>query len=164
MKKRLLHLIRHAKSDWSVPAQKDFDRMLNARGRHDAPMMAERLFSKFPYPKVFCVSAAKRTRETAELFSLNHSDKISGIRLYQELYHATDDVLTEFVTSLPSSEMEVVVFTHNNGISEFASRLSRQNIDMPTCAIATFEVEEEWAYLNLSNCNLIHFDYPKKPG
>jgi len=164
MKKRLLHLIRHAKSDWSVPAQKDFDRILNTRGLHDAPMMAERFFSKFPNPKMFCVSAAKRTRETADLFSLNYSDKISSIHLYQELYHANDDVLMEFVTSLPNSEMEVAVFTHNNGISEFASRLSRQNIDMPTCAIATFEVEEEWAYLNPSNCILLHFDYPKKPG
>ena len=161
MNKRLLHLIRHAKSDWSIPAQSDFERALNLRGRRDAPIMAERFFNKFPNPKVFYVSAAQRTRETAELFSMNHSDKISAIHLHRELYHATENALMEFVGLLPDNEMEVAVFTHNNGISEFASRLSSQNIDMPTCAIATFELSREWNKSAPNDFILKHLDYPK---
>ena len=38
-----LTIARHAKSDGSDSVQADHDRPLNARGRHDAPLMAERL-------------------------------------------------------------------------------------------------------------------------
>ncbi len=37
--KRLITLIRHAKSDWSHPELSDFDRPLNGRGERDAPLM-----------------------------------------------------------------------------------------------------------------------------
>ncbi len=38
-----LTLVRHAKSDWSLPGQADWDRPLNKRGQRDAPEMARRL-------------------------------------------------------------------------------------------------------------------------
>ena len=162
MKKRLLHLVRHAKSDWSTPGQRDFERTLNARGRHDAPIIAKRLFSNFPSPKVFHVSTAQRTRETAEQFYKAYADKIITTHFHQELYHASEGVLMEFVSLLPNSEIEVVIFTHNNGVSEFASRLSLQNLDMPTCAIATFELDDDWKNIRPEACVLRHYDYPKK--
>lgn len=33
-----LFLIRHAKSSWSDPDLRDFERPLNKRGKHDAPI------------------------------------------------------------------------------------------------------------------------------
>ena len=36
---RRLMLLRHAKSDWTVPGARDHDRTLNARGREAAPKM-----------------------------------------------------------------------------------------------------------------------------
>jgi phosphohistidine phosphatase len=33
-----LTLVRHAKSDWSLPDQNDWDRPLNRRGQRDAPL------------------------------------------------------------------------------------------------------------------------------
>ena len=36
---RRLMLLRHAKSDWTVPGARDRDRPLNARGREAAPKM-----------------------------------------------------------------------------------------------------------------------------
>lgn len=160
MKKRLLHLIRHAKSDWSTVGQSDFERPLNARGRIDAPMMAERFFTRFPSKKAFHVSAATRTRETADLFSKGYLDKISSTHFHQGLYHASAEDLLEFVSLLPENEMEVVIFTHNNGVSEFVSHLAQQNIEMPTCAIVTFELDE-WAGVSSKDAVLIRFDYPK---
>ena len=41
-----LLIIRHAKSDWGSPYEKDFDRKLNDRGKRDAPEMAKRLLKK----------------------------------------------------------------------------------------------------------------------
>ncbi len=42
MERKLL-LVRHAKSDWGNPQTPDYDRPLNSRGLHDAPMMGGRL-------------------------------------------------------------------------------------------------------------------------
>ncbi len=36
---RTLLIMRHGKSDWSTAGQEDFDRVLNKRGRADAPRM-----------------------------------------------------------------------------------------------------------------------------
>ena len=38
---KTLYLARHAKSSWDNPANTDFERPLNKRGKNDAPMMAE---------------------------------------------------------------------------------------------------------------------------
>ena len=43
---RRLTLVRHAKADWSLPDQQDWDRVLNKRGQQDAPEMARRLRSR----------------------------------------------------------------------------------------------------------------------
>jgi phosphohistidine phosphatase len=162
MKKRLLHLVRHAKSDWSIGGQSDFDRPLNARGIHDAPFMAELWFDFFPSPKTLHVSASKRTRETAELFVLGHADKILSIQFHQNLYHASEEHLMEFVQQIPAAEYEVAIISHNSGISDFASRLSGQSLVMPTCAIASFEVYSDWNIAAPHDFHLLHFDYPKR--
>ena len=40
---KTLLLIRHAKSSWADPGRPDHDRVLNDRGRRDAPEMGRRL-------------------------------------------------------------------------------------------------------------------------
>jgi len=36
---KTLYLVRHAKSSWKDPTLDDFDRPLNKRGKHDAPLL-----------------------------------------------------------------------------------------------------------------------------
>ena len=43
---RRLTLVRHGKSDWSLPGQNDWDRPLNKRGQRDVPVIARRLRSR----------------------------------------------------------------------------------------------------------------------
>ena len=58
---KTLILVRHAKSSWNDPAQRDIDRPLNERGRNDAPMMAERLLKRDIHPQRILCSPALRT-------------------------------------------------------------------------------------------------------
>ena len=58
MKKLLL--VRHAKSSWDDPFQKDFDRPLNERGHSDAPLMAKRLLKQDIDIDAFVSSTAVR--------------------------------------------------------------------------------------------------------
>ncbi len=61
-----LHLIRHAKSDWSNPILDDFDRPLNKRGKKNAPFMGKILRDKGVNPDLIISSPAYRARETAK--------------------------------------------------------------------------------------------------
>ena len=43
---KTLYLLRHAKSSWAAPEQKDYDRPLDERGLEEAPEMAARLLAR----------------------------------------------------------------------------------------------------------------------
>jgi len=64
-----LFLVRHAKSDWSISGQKDFDRELNGRGRSDAPKMGRKLYEMEAKPEIIISSPAARAKFTAELIA-----------------------------------------------------------------------------------------------
>ena len=54
---KTLILVRHAKSSWNDQAQRDIDRPLNERGRHDAPLMADNLDKRGTHPqRILCLS------------------------------------------------------------------------------------------------------------
>jgi phosphohistidine phosphatase len=70
--KRTLVLIRHAKSDWNISAQPDFERTLNERGKLDAPVMGQRLLAKNVIPDLIISSSAhcKRIKLRQEQYSV----------------------------------------------------------------------------------------------
>jgi len=81
-----LILIRHAKSDWSDFNARDFDRELNARGKHDAPVMGQRLAARGKLPDAFVVSTARRAKATAELIAPALGFAVADIQWKDELY------------------------------------------------------------------------------
>ena len=64
-----LTLVRHAKSSWSNPHLKDFDRPLNERGLRDAPVMANHLKQLAIVPDSIISSAAHRAESTARIMA-----------------------------------------------------------------------------------------------
>ncbi|MDZ8199908.1 histidine phosphatase family protein [Microbacterium sp. SSW1-59] len=140
-----LTIVRHAKSDWSSPDLADHDRPLNARGRRDAPVMAERLASTGARPTVILSSTAVRARTTAEAFA-----RVLGVdvRPDPDLYGASAADLLAAASG--SGLSDVMVVAHDPGMTDLADRLSRGRIDrMPTCAIATFAWDvEDWSLID----------------
>jgi hypothetical protein len=61
-----LTLVRHAKSDWSLAGQPDWERPLNARGLKDAPDMGRRLRERKLKPDCILTSPAARALGTAD--------------------------------------------------------------------------------------------------
>ena len=57
---KTLVIVRHAKSSWESAALSDFDRPLNKRGQHDAPIMAKRIMEKGIRPDLLVSSPAMR--------------------------------------------------------------------------------------------------------
>src|ERR1700739_1769983 len=128
-------LIRHAKSSWKGDLD-DLDRPLNERGQRDAPEMAKRLRKRDLTIDAFIASPSKRTTDTAEYFCSEFGRKKSEIIFKPELYHATVNVFYEVIRQLPDGFNTIVIFSHNNGITDFANELTEMKSDnIPTCGI-----------------------------
>ena len=160
--KQLL-LIRHAKSSWDDFSIKDFDRPLNERGKKDAPAMAKRLLKKQIAIDAFISSPAKRARKTAELFAKEFKEKKDNIIFYDELYLASPSVLTEVVNKVADKYDTVAVFSHNEGITQFANGLTNTITDnIPTCGIFAVKIKaKHWKDFVDADKEFWFFDYPK---
>lgn len=157
-------LIRHAKSDWDDPSRRDFDRGLNGRGRRDAPEMGRRLAARQIMPDAFVVSTARRARATAQLISGELGFPADQIGFRDELYLASPEVMLDVIRQTPEDVETLALVAHNPGMTELASRLAGggQIDNMPTCAIATFELPiDDWREAG-RQARLVDFDYPKR--
>ncbi|MCG2616053.1 histidine phosphatase family protein [Terrimonas sp. NA20] len=162
MSKQLL-LIRHAKSSWADFSVKDFDRPLNDRGKRDAPVMAQRLLDKKITIDAFVASPAKRAKKTAEYFISAYDRQKSEIIFIDELYLATPVVFESVIAQLDDRYNTIAVFSHNNGITDYANTLTHTRVDeMPTCAIfAVKATASSWKDFTAAEKEFLFFDYPK---
>lgn len=161
---KYLYLIRHAKSSWDDPSQTDFERTLNERGVKDAPRMAKLLQSKNVNPDLIISSPATRAISTAEIFAAQFKYPSEKILSDARIYEAAMRDLADVVHDINDDCGTVFLFGHNPGISNFANLLSNQPVvDMPTCAIAGFELNiNSWSEAERYCGKLILFEYPKK--
>lgn len=156
-------LIRHAKSSWDDPHQKDFDRTLNERGKKDAPVMAQRLRDKKIPIDAFISSPAKRALSTAKFFVHAYHQKEKDIIIIDALYEAPYDVFFEVISKTSNEYNTIAIFAHNPGITMFANQLTNTRIDnMPTCAIFAVKAEiHKWDQFEKEEKTFWFFDYPK---
>lgn len=154
-----LILVRHAKSDWTIE-KADIDRPLNEKGHHDAPLMAKFLKEKEIKIDHFVSSPAKRALTTCRYFAETYN--LPKIQKAEDLYEPHLSDFTKIVLRLNDQYESVALFSHNPGISEFASSLNHQLLQFPTCGIAVFEIDcEKWSQFESAPKKLINFFVPK---
>lgn len=160
---KALLLIRHAKSDWDNAGLSDFDRPLNERGKKNAPEMAQRLLDKKINIDAFVASPAKRAAKTAKYFAETYGVKKENILWVDELYLASTTAFLKVVSSLKNKFQTVAIFSHNNGITDFANQLTNARIDnIPTCGIFAVKANtEDWTDFATAIKEFWFFDYPK---
>ena len=158
-----LILIRHAKSSWSDYSIPDFDRPLNERGKKDAPVMAERLLKREIKIDAFISSPAKRAKKTAEAFAKTYGIKKEKIKFIDELYLATPNVFSAVISAIDDKYDSIAVFSHNNGITDFANQLTETRIDeIPTCGIFAIKLRSKhWSEFDTAEKEFLFFDSPK---
>lgn len=159
-----LFIIRHAKSSWDFSTLSDFDRPLNDRGKHDAPMMAERLLKQHIIIDAFVSSTANRALTTATYFIEKYGRKKNEIILLDELYHAPATTFYSVIKNLNNDYSSVAIFSHNPGITEFVNQIANVRLDnMPTCAVFAIKCNiDNWKEFNSHTNDFLFFDYPKK--
>lgn len=157
-------LVRHAKSSWENFSVTDEERPLNERGKKNAPEMAKRLLKKDIKIDAFISSPAKRARSTAEYFAEEYGISKKKIIFVPGLYMATPGVFINTIQNAPGDAKTIAIFSHNNGITDFANMLSDARIDnMPTCSVFAVKADiADWHSFEPGNNSFYFFDYPKK--
>ena len=140
-KTKRLTLIRHANAEQDSDVR-DFERPLSKKGAGEAQEMAEKFRERGLAPDLILVSAAVRTRETADIFA-----KVLGVapRLLQaddSLYLADGDQILTAVRAVGPRVRHLMVIGHNPGISAAAISLAPETVvgDLPTCGSLTMTV------------------------
>lgn len=132
---KTLHLLRHAKSDWSDGSLADHERPLNKRGKRARRAVAEHV-DGWPVDLVVC-STARRARQTAKpvVAALG-----CPVEYDDALYAATVDGLLAVVRGLPDAASAVMLVGHNPSMEELGALLCGDSRVYPTAAVGTVEL------------------------
>jgi phosphohistidine phosphatase len=161
---KILILVRHAKSSHSFDVSSDFDRPLNDRGFREASEMGKKLLKKNTRIDQFVSSPALRAKTTAELFVAEYDRKQKEILLVPSLYNADPDAFYEVVGKLDDAYDHVALFSHNPGITDFASSLTSAHIShMPTSSVfAVTAPVDSWKNFSSAEKSFLFFYKPEE--
>jgi len=156
---KTLHVLRHAKSDWSDEGLADHERPLNKRGRRVREWVADHVRG-WHVDLVVC-STARRARDTAEpvVAALG-----CPVRYDDALYGAGSETLLDVARSLPDDDRAVMLVGHNPAVEEFTKLLCDTTPRYVTAALGTISLDvERWADVAPGHGALVGFVTPKKP-
>ncbi|MDX2191168.1 MAG: histidine phosphatase family protein [Bacteroidota bacterium] len=161
MPKNLI-LVRHAKSDWSIQGQRDFDRTLNERGFRDAPKMGYRFAERKLKIDKLISSPAERAKLTAEFFAEQLKIDANEIEYNENIYDASVRILMNEVNQLNDQLNTVVIFGHNPGLSYFIEYVSGESLgEISTCAIVSLQFTvDSWKLVSKDTAKVVFHDYP----
>lgn len=132
---KTLLIMRHAKSSWEKEGQSDHKRPLNDRGLRDAPRMGEFLVKQGFTADAILTSSAKRAQRTAEAVA-KAMHRVEQVEAIDALYLANPLVYLASLRHVSDDARVVLIVGHNPGISEWATKLTRKLVELPTAAIA----------------------------
>ncbi len=165
---RRLYLLRHAKSDWSLPGQPDRDRPLSTRGRAAIAVIAEFLAGADPPPDLVLCSPARRARDTVAGVQEAQS-AVVPVQYDESLYAAPASRLLQRARTLPSTARCVLICGHNPGLQELAVTLAGDGehvaavrAKLPTGGLVALDVDGDWSQLAPGVCVLASFVTPKR--
>ena len=159
-----IYIVRHAKSSWKDPGMKDFDRPLNKRGKHDAPLMGKLLRDRGIKPDLIVSSPANRAQTTAKIIAQEIGYAANEIVLEPKIYEAYLEDVLSVIECLPNEFETVFIFGHNPAFTYLVNHFNKGELimNLPTCGVGCVETSAtEWTAIHKDNANLISFDYPK---
>jgi phosphohistidine phosphatase len=159
-----LILMRHAKSSWAEPNQRDLDRPLNKRGRRAAALMGGWLKDKGHRADQALVSSARRAQETWA--GVVAAAGAAPTAYAPELYHATPEAMLAVLRQ--GTGTTLLMLGHQPGIGPFARRLLAEPPDnpdfekYPTAAVAVIDFDAAgWADVGWGRGRLVDFVVPR---
>lgn len=163
MSKRIITLVRHAKSSWDNPEWSDLERPLNKRGNKDLPMMSQLIASKIEKPDLIYSSPAVRAITTAKAYAEAFGFEQDKIIVDKEIYERGSRYIIELIKNINPKWKSIMIFGHNPDMTSLASYFTGdyfQNVPTSGTVCVEFDIKS-WAEIDTRNGKLIFFEYPK---
>jgi phosphohistidine phosphatase len=167
---KTLTLLRHAKSGWDDPVQRDFDRPLNAKGARAAATMGQAMRGLGLAFDHVVASPAVRVMQTIDQLGSGYGRRFEP-EWDRRLYLASATMLLDLIHALPESAERVLIVGHNPGLEELVLLLVADRPDdalraaaaakYPTATIAELEIGDHWALLLPGEAHLTRFLRPR---
>ncbi|MEM1050787.1 MAG: histidine phosphatase family protein [Pseudomonadota bacterium] len=168
---KLLGILRHAKSDWSDGAKRDFDRGLNERGHRGAVVIGDHIREDGQVWDKVIASPAQRVKATFEV-GLPEMDVTFDDRLYLASPDTIFEVVQDHAGQTPEEADAILISGHNPGLYETILELvSPANetdlfrelvMKFPTGSFAILECKiDSWSELKKFTGRLVHFKRPR---
>lgn len=153
-----LIIVRHAKSSWDLPLQ-DVDRPLNERGISDAQLVAAHAAAFIPKPYIVWSSIAKRASATAIIFSNKIGYPVEDIIFKKELYTFDANQLEKVIKTCDDDYQNVIIFGHNEAITNFVNKFGDVFIDnVSTAGFVFLQFDtDSWRHLTKAKTKKIIF-------
>jgi len=160
---KTLYLIRHAKSGWSKPDTRDFERPLSKRGKKDINTIGSYLALRSINPDLILSSCALRAQETTDI--LSKKIEFTGVKYYlEELYLTSLDAIKEIIMIQDDDVESMFVVGHNPQLHELANLLTDEHISrFPSLGVVAINFEiENWSEISDVVGKLDFFIFPKQ--
>lgn len=162
-------MVRHSKSDWDTPFERDHDRGLSLRGIKNANSLRKifKLYGVFP-EKAY-ISDARRAVETFKILN-RRKELLSNFLITPELYDCNASQYLEIIKNLSNDIKSVLFLGHNPELENLANILIGgvnhnlfQKYSTSSFLSITFE-RDEWKYIaEHPNGKINFFWIPPKP-
>ncbi len=166
-----LGLLRHAKSDWTDEALRDFDRGLNDRGRKGAALMGRHIRDHAIRWQAIIASPATRIRHTIEA-AAQAAGSSPRVEWDERAYLGSSAALSEILKEVDDRMSDVMLCAHSPGLEMLLLDLAGHEagnllLDIvkdkyPTGAFAVLELAiESWRELGPGCGRLVHLVRPR---
>lgn len=155
---KTLLLLRHAKSSWSEPGSKDFNRPLKGKGREAATLIGTHLVASGCVPDAIISSPALRARQTAEGVASAVTGAGAGARdnapmlsFDRSLYEAPTEAILRVARSAGEDRDVLMLVGHNPSMQLAALKFCGEGAQgllaemlrgYPTAGLARFTFRE----------------------
>jgi len=140
-----LILIRHGKSSWDFPLR-DHDRPLKKRGIFDSHLISDKLKNLLPKKFLVYSSTSRRALDTAKIVAQNLLIPVELIIQEKKLYTFDCKVLCNFIKNINNQHESLILFCHNNAITDFVNKFGDTYIEnVPTAGVVFLEfTQDDW--------------------
>jgi phosphohistidine phosphatase len=167
---KTVFLLRHAKSSWDDPVERDFDRPLNKRGRRAAETIGRHIRAKSIAFDHVVASPAVRVIETLDAVEDGAGRKL-GVAFDRRIYMASVLTLVDIIHETNAEYDSVLLVGHNPGLEDLIFMLTphddgplRSEVDIkyPTATLSemTFDVDR-WEDVDEGKGHLVRLIRPR---
>lgn len=160
---KTLYILRHAKSDWSVPGQDDTDRPIREKGIKRTGLIIKYMISRNEKPDLIMSSHALRAVETSKLIARGMNYPVKNILVNPRIYYWNEEQLGNVFYELDEELSSLLIVGHNPAFTNFANLYLQKPIEyLPTSGLVCVKFNiEKWQDLDRTKVTDSFAVFPK---